>query len=142
MFRSLLAQNQVLKEWNIWYLTRLLWQNQFYFRNYLPKQATFGEVVTNCWRFTQTFTKALWSFLQEILFKRDDDTKACTTYLLTNTAKLFKKWPVPASFIVYFRVFSKKHNFNYYNKNVWKNVHHVYCAWIRTHDPRNLSVLP
>ena len=38
---------------------------------------------------------------------------------------VIKKWANPASFIVYFRSFSNKHNYNF---------NPVYGAWIRTHD--------
>ena len=33
-----------------------------------------------------------------------------------------------------FSVFSNKHHYNFYNKFMWKNVHPVYGAGIRTHD--------
>ena len=38
-------------------------------------------------------------------------------------------------------VFSNKH-YNYYNKYMWKNVHLVYGARIRTHDLWNMSLFP
>ena len=53
---------------------------------------------------------------------------------------LFKKnWANPGLFFVYFRSFSNKH-YNFYN--MWKNVHPVYGAGIRTHDLRNVSLFP
>ena len=54
----------------------------------------------------------------------------------------FKKWSSPASFIVYFWAFSNKHHYNFYSKLMWKNVHPVYGAGIRTHDLQNRSLLP
>ena len=42
----------------------------------------------------------------------------------------------------YRSVFSNKYNFNYYHKDMWKNVNPVYGAMIQTHDIWNMSLLP
>ena len=55
---------------------------------------------------------------------------------------VLKKWANSDLFIVYFRSFSNKHHNNFYNKYMWKNIHPVYGAEIRTHDLRNMSLLP
>ena len=41
-----------------------------------------------------------------------------------------------------FSVSSSKHHYNFYNKYMWKNVHPVYGAGIRTHDLWNVSLFP
>ena len=38
--------------------------------------------------------------------------------------------------------FKKKHHYNFYNKYMWKNVHPVFGAGIRTYDLRNVSLFP
>ena len=39
-------------------------------------------------------------------------------------------------------VFSNKHYYKFYNKFMWKNVHPVYGAGIRTHNLWSKSLLP
>ena len=51
-----------------------------------------------------------------------------------------KNGPSSAYFFVYFCFF--KHTLHFFNKYMWKNVHPVYGAGIRTHDLRNMSLLP
>ena len=51
----------------------------------------------------------------------------------------FKKMGQPRPLFRLFSVFSNKH-YNFYNKYMWKNVHPVYGAGIRTHDLRNVSL--
>ena len=47
---------------------------------------------------------------------------------------VFKNGPTPASFSFFlFLVFSNK-QYNLYKKSMWKNVHLVYGAGIRTHN--------
>ena len=53
----------------------------------------------------------------------------------------FKKWAISASFIVYFRPFQTNINI-FYNNVMWKNVHPVSGAGIRTHDILYVSLLP
>ena len=55
---------------------------------------------------------------------------------------IFFKWANPASFIVYFWVFSNKHHYNFYNNYMWKNAHSVYSAGIWTHDLTKMSCHP
>ena len=40
-----------------------------------------------------------------------------------------------------FLIFSNK-QYNFYNKYMWKNVHAVYGAKIRTYDLQNVSLFP
>ena len=54
----------------------------------------------------------------------------------------FFKWANPGLFYRLFLVFSSKHQYNFYNKHMWKNVNSVYGAGIQTHDLRNMSLLP
>ena len=56
--------------------------------------------------------------------------------------QFFFKWANPGLFFVYFRSFSKKHQYNFYKKSMWKNVHPVYGARIRSHNLSNLSRHP
>ena len=53
----------------------------------------------------------------------------------------FLKMGQPRPLFCLFSVFSNKH-YNFYNKYLWKNVHPVYGAGIRTHDLRNVSLFP
>ena len=46
-----------------------------------------------------------------------------------------------ASFSFIF-VFSNKYHYNFYTTYMWKNVHPVYSAGIRTHYLRKMSLLP
>ena len=52
-----------------------------------------------------------------------------------------KKMGQPRPLFHLFTVFSNKH-YNFYNKYMWKNVHPVYGAGIRTHNLWNMSLLP
>ena len=56
--------------------------------------------------------------------------------------KGFLKWAIPDLFVIYFRSFSIKHQYNFYNKLMWKNVHLVYSVGIRTHNPQITNLLP
>ena len=63
--------------------------------------------------------------------------------LLPNVANFFYfNWANPGLFYHLFSVFSNKHHYNFCNKYMWKNVHPVYGARIRTHDLWNMSLLP
>ena len=50
------------------------------------------------------------------------------------------KWANPGLFLIYYQSFSNK-QYNFYNKSLWKNVHPVYGAGIRTHDLSNMRHL-
>ena len=52
-----------------------------------------------------------------------------------------KKWANPCIFVVYFRSL-KQTSLQFYNKYMWKNVHPVYGAGIRTHDLQIMSLFP
>ena len=52
------------------------------------------------------------------------------------------KWAIPDLFFVYFRSFSNKHQYNFYNKSMWINVHPLYSAGIWTHSLHNASLIP
>ena len=54
----------------------------------------------------------------------------------------FLKMGQPRPLFRLFVVFSKKHQYNFYNKYMWKNVHLVYGAGIWTHNLQNMSLLP
>ena len=41
------------------------------------------------------------------------------------TMHSFKKWSNPGLFFIYFRSFSNKHQYNFYNKSMWKNVNSI-----------------
>ena len=51
-----------------------------------------------------------------------------------------KKWANPGLFFVYFRSFQA--NITIFTTNMWKNVHPVYSAGIRTHDLWYVSLFP
>ena len=59
--------------------------------------------------------------------------------LAKSFSAIFLNGPSPASFSFIF-VFSNKH-YNFYNKDMWKNVHPVYSAGIQTHNHQNMSLL-
>ena len=54
----------------------------------------------------------------------------------------FLKWTNSGLFYRLFSVFSNKHQYKFYNKLMWKTVHPVYGAGIRTYNLRNMSLLP
>ena len=55
--------------------------------------------------------------------------------------QLFFKWANLGLFFVYERSFQTNIK-KFYNKYMWKNVHPVYGAGIRTHNLWNVSLLP
>ena len=61
--------------------------------------------------------------------------KSCCISLI-----FFKNGPIPASFSFIFGLF--KQTLQFYNKYMWKNVHPVYGAGIRTHNIWKVSLLP
>ena len=54
---------------------------------------------------------------------------------------VFLKWTNPGLLYCLFSVISNKHNYNFYNKYMWKNVHLEYDAGIQTHNLPNMSLL-
>ena len=54
----------------------------------------------------------------------------------------FLKWAILDLFFFYFRSFAYKHQNSFYNKLMWKNVHPVYGAGIRTHDLQIACLIP
>ena len=58
-----------------------------------------------------------------------------------SAALFFKKIAQSRPLFNFFFVFSNK-KYNIYNKSLWKNVHPVYGAGIRTNDLSNLSCHP
>ena len=63
-------------------------------------------------------------------FSKSDHTDYNTTF--------FKKMGQPRPLFRLLSVFSNKH-YNFYNNNMWKYVHPVYGAGIRTHDHKNFN---
>ena len=51
------------------------------------------------------------------------------------------KMGLPRPLFRLFLVFSNK-QYNFYNKSMWRNVHSVYGAWIRTQDLSNMTTRP
>ena len=52
------------------------------------------------------------------------------------------KWANQGLVYRLFSVFWNKHHYKFYNKKMWKNVHPVYYARIRSHGLWNISLLP
>ena len=71
---------------------------------------------------------------------RSRKRKLSRTRLVLSCRQFFNKWAIPGIFFICFRFF--KQHYNNYNKYLWKNVHPVYSAESRTHDLRNMSLLP
>ena len=59
-----------------------------------------------------------------------------------NRKYVFFKCANPDLFYRSFSIFSNKHHHDFYNKYMWKNVHLVFGARIRTHNLWSMSLLP
>ena len=61
---------------------------------------------------------------------------------MENLSNYINKMAIFGHILVYFQSFSNKHQYNFVNKLMWKNVHSVYGAGIHTHNLQRMSLLP
>ena len=84
-----------------------------------------------------------------IPWKNGVDFWSISIKIKSHNTFFLKKWPNPGLFLVYVRSFSNKHQYNFYNKSIWKNVLKytapgfeptTLATHFATHDEKNFPI--